>query len=409
MKNIILFDPDTRNQLLPLTYTRPVCELRVGILTIREKWAHWYNAQTSYITQDYLSEKYPIVINSDNYVINGAVLPDTELCCRIDNLKTNEAILKKGELIAARLDEKQFQNLMEDNDIEELEGFELDEEVKFLIIDHVWDIFRLNEIALKKDFDLITDGRKSAPLSKTNQIIGDASQIFLEEGAIVECAILNVNKGPIYIGKNAEIMEGCMIRGGLALCDASILKMGSKIYGATTVGPHSKVGGEVNNAVIFGFSNKGHEGYLGNSVIGEWCNIGADTNTSNLKNNYDDVKLWDYTTDTFAKTGLQFLGLIMGDHSKCAINTMFNTGTVVGVSSNIFGAGFPRNFVPSFSWGGPAGFETYPIKKAVDTANRVLGRRNMSISQLDYDIMKYIFDFSSRYRTWEKEVSMKLN
>jgi UDP-N-acetylglucosamine diphosphorylase/glucosamine-1-phosphate N-acetyltransferase len=409
MKNIILFDPDTRNQLLPLTYTRPVCELRIGILTIREKWAHWYNAQTSYITQDYLSEKYPIIISSDNYVINGAVLPDAELCRRIDNLKTNEAILKKGELIAARLDEKQFQNLMEDNDIEELEGFELEEDVKFLIIDHVWDIFRLNEIALKKDFDLITDGRKSAPLSKTNQIIGDASQIFLEEGAIVECAMLNVTKGPIYIGKNAEIMEGCMIRGGLALCETSTLKMGSKIYGATTIGPHSKVGGEVTNTVILGFSNKGHEGYLGNSVIGEWCNIGADTNTSNLKNNYDDVKLWDYTTDTFAKTGLQFLGLIMGDHSKCAINTMFNTGTVVGVSSNIFGAGFPRNFVPSFSWGGPAGFETYSIKKAVDTANRVLGRRNMSISQQDYEIMKYIFDFSSRYRTWEKEVSMKLN
>jgi UDP-N-acetylglucosamine diphosphorylase/glucosamine-1-phosphate N-acetyltransferase len=409
MKNIILFDPDTRNQLLPLTYTRPVCELRVGILTIREKWAHWYNTQISYITQDYLSEKYPIVINSDNYVINGAVLPDTELCRRIDNLKTNEAILKKGELIAARLDEKQFQNLMEDNDIEELEGFELEEDVKFLIIDHVWDIFRLNEIALKRDFDLLTDGRKSASLSKTNQIIGDASQIFLEDGAIVECSILNVKKGPIYIGKNAEIMEGCMIRGGLALCEASTLKMGSKIYGATTIGPHSKVGGEVTNTVIIGFSNKGHEGYLGNSVIGEWCNIGADTNTSNLKNNYDEVKLWDYTTDTFAKTGLQFLGLIMGDHSKCAINTMFNTGTVIGVSSNIFGAGFPRNFVPSFSWGGPAGFETYPFKKAVDTANRVLGRRNMSLSQLDYDIMKYIFDFSSRYRTWEKEVSMKLN
>jgi UDP-N-acetylglucosamine diphosphorylase/glucosamine-1-phosphate N-acetyltransferase len=409
MKNIILFDPDTRNQLLPLTYTRPVCELRVGILTIREKWGHWYNTQISYITQDYLSEKYPIVINSDNYVINGAVLPDTELCRRIDNLKTNEAILKKGELIAARLDEKQFQNLMEDNDIEELEGFELEEDVKFLIIDHVWDIFRLNEIALKRDFDLLTDGRKSASLSKTNQIIGDASQIFLEDGAIVECSILNVKKGPIYIGKNAEIMEGCMIRGGLALCEASTLKMGSKIYGATTIGPHSKVGGEVTNTVIIGFSNKGHEGYLGNSVIGEWCNIGADTNTSNLKNNYDEVKLWDYTTDTFAKTGLQFLGLIMGDHSKCAINTMFNTGTVIGVSSNIFGAGFPRNFVPSFSWGGPAGFETYPFKKAVDTANRVLGRRNMSLSQLDYDIMKYIFDFSSRYRTWEKEVSMKLN
>jgi UDP-N-acetylglucosamine diphosphorylase/glucosamine-1-phosphate N-acetyltransferase len=409
MKNIILFDPDTRNQLLPLTYTRPVCELRVGILTIREKWAHWYNAKTSYITQDYLSDKYPINIGSDNYVINGAVLPDAALCQRIDNLKTNEAVLKKGELIAARLDEKQFHNLMEDNDIEELEGFELEEDVTFLVIDHVWDIFKLNEIALKTDFDLITEGRSSAPLSKTNQIIGDESQIFLEEGAVVECSILNTKAGPIYIGKNAEIMEGCIIRGGLALCDASTLKMGSKIYGATTIGPHSKIGGEVTNSVIIGFSNKAHEGYLGNSVIGEWCNIGADSNTSNLKNNYDSVKLWDYVTENFAKTGLQFLGLIMGDHSKCAINTMFNTGTVVGVSSNIFGAGFPRNFVPSFCWGGPAGFETYPIKKATETANRVLGRRNMSLSEQDYDIMKYIFDFSSRYRTWEKEASMKLN
>lgn len=409
MKNIILFDPDTRNQLLPLTYTRPVCELRVGILTIREKWERWFKGKISYITQDYLSEKYPIVINSDNYVINGAVLPDAELCHRIDNLRTNEALLKNGELVAARLDEKQFQNLMEDNEIEELEGFELDSDLNLVIIDHVWDIFSLNAQALKSDFELITQGRTSAPLSKTNQIIGDAAQIFLEEGAVVECSILNVKNGPIYIGKNAEIMEGCLVRGGLALCDASTLKMGSKIYGATTIGPHSKVGGEVNNTVILGFSNKAHEGYLGNSVIGEWCNIGADTNTSNLKNNYEPVKLWDYTTDTFAKTGLQFLGLIMGDHSKCAINTMFNTGTVVGVSSNVFGAGFPRNFVPSFSWGGPAGFDTYPYSKAAETANRVLGRRNMSLSQQDYDIMKYIFDFSSRYRTWEKEASLKLN
>jgi UDP-N-acetylglucosamine diphosphorylase/glucosamine-1-phosphate N-acetyltransferase len=255
---------------------------------------------------------------------------------------------------------------------------------------------------------LVTEGRTSAPLSKTNQIVGDSTQIFLEHGAVVECSILNTKNGPIYIGKNAEIMEGCIVRGGLALCDNSVLKMGAKIYGATTIGPYSKVGGEVNNVVILGCSNKGHEGYLGNSVIGEWCNIGADTNTSNLKNNYDTVKLWDYTTDTFAKTGLQFLGLIMGDHSKCAINTMFNTGTVVGVSANIFGAGFPRNFVPSFSWGGPAGFETYPFSKAADTANRVLGRRNLSLSQQDFDILKFIFDYSTRYRTWEKEASLKV-
>ncbi len=403
MKNIILFDPDTRDQLLPLTYTRPVCELRVGIMTIREKWEHWLSGRVSFITQDYLSEKYPISIASDNFVINGSILPSKDLCHLIEKLNNNEALLKEGELIAARLDESQFFNLMEDNDIEELEGLEVDPSVKLTIINHVWDIFTLNAQALKSDFSELTKGRKSAPLSTTNRFLGDESQLFIEEGAVVECAILNANNGPIYIGKNAEIMEGCIIRGGLALCEGSILKMGAKIYGATTVGPYSKVGGEVNNTVIISHSNKAHEGYLGNSVIGEWCNIGADTNTSNLKNNYEQIKLWDYTKDSFVRTGLQFLGLIMGDHSKCAINTMFNTGTVVGVSANIFGAGFPRNFIPSFTWGGTAGIETYTINKACDTIERVLSRRNITLSQEDRDILKYIFDFSSRYRSWERE------
>ena len=403
MKNIILFDPDTRDQLLPLTYTRPVCELRVGIMTIREKWEHWLSGKVSFITQDYLSEKYPISIASDNFVINGSILPSKDLCHLIEKLNNNEALLKEGELIAARLDESQFFNLMEDNDIEELEGLEVDPLVKLTMINHVWDIFTLNAQALKSDFSELTKGRKSAPLSTTNRFLGDESQLFIEEGAVVECAILNANNGPIYIGKNAEIMEGCIIRGGLALCEGSILKMGAKIYGATTVGPYSKVGGEVNNTVIISHSNKAHEGYLGNSVIGEWCNIGADTNTSNLKNNYEQIKLWDYTKDSFVRTGLQFLGLIMGDHSKCAINTMFNTGTVVGVSANIFGAGFPRNFIPSFTWGGTAGIETYTINKACDTIERVLSRRNITLSQEDRDILKYIFDFSSRYRSWERE------
>jgi UDP-N-acetylglucosamine diphosphorylase/glucosamine-1-phosphate N-acetyltransferase len=403
MKNIILFDPDTRDQLLPLTYTRPVCELRVGIMTIREKWEHWLSGKVSFITQDYLSEKYPISIASDNFVINGSILPNKDLCHLIEKLNNNEALLKEGELIAARLDESQFFNLMEDNDIEELEGLEVDPSVKLTMINHVWDIFSLNAQALKSDFAELTKGRKSAPLSTTNRFLGDESQLFIEEGAVVECAILNANNGPIYIGKNAEIMEGCIIRGGLALCEGSILKMGAKIYGATTIGPYSKVGGEVNNTVIISHSNKAHEGYLGNSVIGEWCNIGADTNTSNLKNNYEQIKLWDYTKDSFVRTGLQFLGLIMGDHSKCAINTMFNTGTVVGVSANIFGAGFPRNFIPSFTWGGPAGIETYTINKACDTIGRVLSRRNMTLSQEDRDILKYIYDFSSRYRSWERE------
>ncbi len=403
MKNIILFDSETRDQLLPLTYTRPVCELRIGILTIREKWEKWLDGKVSYITQDYLSEKFPISIDSDNLVINGAILPNPELCKLIINLKFNEALLKNGELIAARLDESQFYNLMEDNDIQELEGFEIDDDHKFLTISHLWDIFSLNEVVLKSDFELITKGRTSAPLSITNQLLGDPSQLFIEEGAIVECSILNTKTGPIYIGKNAQVMEGCVIRGGLALCEDSVLKVGAKIYGATTIGPDSKVGGEVNNTVILSHSNKAHEGYLGNSLLGEWCNIGADTNTSNLKNNYEQVKLWDYTKDSFVKTGMQFLGLIMGDHSKCAINTMFNTGTVVGVSANIFGAGFPRNFIPSFTWGGPGGIETYPFNKAMDTAERVLARRNMTVSQTDRDIMKYIFDFSARYRSWERE------
>ena len=403
MKNIILFDSDIRDQLLPITYTRPVCELRIGILTIREKWEHWLKGRVSYITQDYLSEKYPISIASDNLVINGAVLPDTQLCQLIQNLKFNEALLKNGELIAARLDERQFYNLMEDNDIEELEGFELEESTKLLAINHVWDIFSFNDSAMRSDFDMLTKGRTSAPLSKTNQLLGDASQLFIEEGATIECSILNTKTGPIYIGKNAEVMEGCVIRGGLALCEGSTLKIGAKIYGATTIGPHSKVGGEVNNSVIIGHSNKAHEGYLGNSVLGEWCNIGADTNTSNLKNNYEPVKLWDYTKDSFVKTGMQFLGLIMGDHSKCAINTMFNTGTVVGVSANIYGAGFPRNFIPSFTWGGTGGLETYPFNKAIDTMERVLARRQMSVSNEDRDILKFIFDFSARYRSWERD------
>ncbi len=401
MKNIILFDPDTREQLLPLTFTRPVSELRVGITTISEKWAQQFVGKISYITQDYLSEKYVIDISNDNYVINGAVLPNHQLCNLIEGLNNNEALLKDGELIAARLDRMQFHNLMEDNDIEELIGYEL-EEISFDVINNVWDIFSMNNKVLHNDFAFITSGRTSAPLSKTNQIVGDASLIFLEEGAKVEYAILNTQKGPIYIGKGAEIMEGCIIRGALAMCDYSLLKMGAKIYGATTLGPYCKVGGEVNNAVLFGYSSKAHEGYLGNSVIGEWCNLGADTNTSNLKNTYEEVKLWDYMKSSFAKTGLQFLGLIMGDHSKCGINTMFNTGTVVGVSANIFGAGFPRNFIPSYSWGGPQGYETYDIKKAFHTAERVLARRNISLSQDDKAILSHIYDITAQYRSWEK-------
>ncbi|MCB0618344.1 MAG: glucose-1-phosphate thymidylyltransferase, partial [Saprospiraceae bacterium] len=313
MKNLILFDSDVRDHLLPLTFTRPVGELRVGILTICEKWERWLGGKASYITQDYLADKYPIVISDQNYVINAAVLPTKQLCHVIEQLSANEALLSQGELIAARLDEYQFTRLMNDDDIGELAGFEGDPTM-LVKIDQLADLFSLNEQAIRDDFDLLTAGRVSQPLGETNLVLG-AEQVFLEEGAVVEGATLNARTGPIYIGKDAEVMEGALIRGPFALCEHGTVKMGAKIYGGTTIGPWSKAGGEIGNSVLLAYSNKGHDGYLGHAYLGEWCNLGADTNNSNLKNNYAEVKLWDYATERFELTGTQFCGLIMGDHS----------------------------------------------------------------------------------------------
>lgn len=400
MKNIILFDNDARDRLLPLTFTRPICELRVGILTIRQKWEKWLNGEVSFITQDYLSEKYDIKIADNNLIINGSVLPSKELCILINQMEDNEALLHEGELIVAKVDRKQFESLMTEDDLEELMGFELGD-TPFIKIDNLWDIFVHNEAALKSDFTLLTKGRKSQPISKTNQVL-NPENIFLEEGATVEFAILNAAKGPIYVGKNAEIMEGSMIRGAFALGDHSTVKMGAKIYGATSTGPHCKLGGEVSNSVLLGYSNKGHDGYLGNSVLGEWCNLGADTNTSNLKNNYEAVKLWSYQKESFVKTGQQFCGLVMGDHSKSGINTMFNTGTVVGICANVFGDGFPRNFIPSFSWGGASGFSTYRTDKAFETAERVMARRGLEFTAEDRVIILKASEDTGKFRRWEK-------
>jgi UDP-N-acetylglucosamine diphosphorylase/glucosamine-1-phosphate N-acetyltransferase len=264
------------------------------------------------------------------------------------------------------------------------------------VVARPWDIWGLNAAELEADFDLLTTGRKSAPVHESCTVIGD--RIFLEEGAKATASILNTTTGPIYLAKNAEIMEGCVVRGGLALGEYSALKLGTKIYGATTLGPHSKVGGEVNNSVILGYSNKGHDGFLGNSALGEWCNIGADTNNSNLKNNYDEVKVWSYVSKRFAKTGQQFCGLIMGDHSKSGINTMFNTGTVVGVSANVYGAGFPRNFIASFSWGGPQGTMEYKIDKALDTANRMMQRRGLAVDEVEQEILQSVYEQTAEFR-----------
>ncbi len=392
--NYILFDDKSWDNLLPLTFTKPTCEVRAGILTIKEKWEKLLNAKLSYLTKEYLQKKYTLNIDTDNILINGSLVPDSNLIEQVHNLKINEAIVKNNKILIVKLEKKDVAGF-DFNTIDKYTNKEYSEDVVEII--WPWDIFRLNEENIKSDFDLLTKGRDSALLSNTNNVIG-LENIFIEEGAKIEFATLNASTGPIYIGKDAEIMENSVIRGPFALCDHSVVKMAAKIYGPTTVGPHSKVGGEINNSVIFGYSNKAHDGFLGNSVIGEWCNLGADTNNSNLKNNYTEVRLWNYESKRFIKTGLQFCGLIMGDHSKCAINTMFNTGTVVGVNANIFGEGFPRNFIPSFSWGGAHGFTVYGIDKAFEVAEIVMERRGIKLNQIEKNILKEIFERTSKYR-----------
>lgn len=388
--NYILFDGPSRKNLLPFTFTRPVADIRVGILTIREKWEHYLEYTTTTITEDYLSDKYPMVELAENVMINASFLPNQELVEMIKALNENQAIFKDEDVIAFFTKDTQ-----EDVDFDSYEAIEYHEDV--LKIENTWDIFTKNGEAITEDFDLLTKGRQSAVIPKSVNTI-KAEQIFIEEGASLEFVTLNATNGPIYIGKDSEVMEGSIIRGPFALCEHATVKIGAKIYGPTTVGPYSKVGGEVTNSVLFGYSNKGHDGYLGNSVLGEWCNLGADTNNSNLKNNYAEVRLWNYETENFAKTGLQFCGLMMGDHSKCGINTMFNTGTVVGVSANIFGSGFPRNFVPSFSWGGSNGFSTYLTKKAFEVAKVVMARRDIEFTEQDAAILEHVFEETKKYR-----------
>ncbi len=388
--NYILFDGDVRNQLLPFTFTRPVADIRVGILTIREKWEHFLKFTTTTLSEDYLAEKYPFLELENNVFINASFLPSENLANIVKSLKENQAVFYGDEPIAFFTTEGQEV----DFDAYDIIEYSYDDVLR---IQNTWDIFSINGEAIKRDFAMLTEGRESQPIPEGVLVI-KPEDIFIEEGAELLFCTLNAADGPIYIGKNAEIMEGCAVRGPFALCESSILKMGAKIYSNTTVGPHSRVGGEVNNSVIFGYSNKGHDGFLGNAVIGEWCNLGADTNNSNLKNNYAEVKIWDYESERFAKTGLQFCGLMMGDHSKCGINTMFNTGTVVGVSANIFGAGFPRNFIPSFSWGGSAGMTTYKTDKAFEVAKVVMSRRSIEFSEEDAKILEHVFEETGKWR-----------
>jgi UDP-N-acetylglucosamine diphosphorylase/glucosamine-1-phosphate N-acetyltransferase len=392
--NLILFD-HRRENLYPFAYTRPIADFRCGILTLKEKWQHYLpEVEVSYLTEDYLSEKYPANYEGDNWYVNAALLPDPDLITYIKGLKEGVSYHSEGFPLFLRCGEKYAFE-----EINQVFGRKQEmTDISFSAIFNVWDIFQKNGWEIEKDFKLLTEGKISNALDAHSTLIGDKSKLFIAEGAKVNASILNTTTGPIYLGKDSEIMEGSVVRGALALGEHATLKLSSKVYGPTTVGPHSKVGGEVNNSVIFGYSNKGHDGFLGNSVLGEWCNLGADTNVSNLKNNYAEIKLWNYEKNGFKNTGLQFCGLLMGDHSKSGINTMFNTATVVGVSANIYGGGFPRSFIPSFAWGGSEKWQVYRFDKAMETAAKVMERRNVPLNELDLNILKQVFEKTSSYR-----------
>ncbi len=389
--NFILFDDNRRESFLPLTFIRPLADIRIGILTIREKWERYLGVRTSTLTEDYLSSKYPLVREKNNILINGSVLPDSKLVARILALKPNQALVEQDCIIAMHLSDDEIDN------VQEAECEEIEFSGCCLCIRNTWDLFTLNDAALRADYDLITGNRVSGVADKTN-ILYHEEKIFIEEGAQIRCSVLNASEGPIYVGKDAEIMEGCLVRGPFAMCDHSVLKMGTRVYGPSTLGLYSKAGGEIDHSIIFSYSNKAHDGYLGHAVIGEWCNLGAATNNSNLKNTYEKVKMWSYPEESFVETGLQFCGLVMGDYSKTGIGTMFNTGTVVGVNTNIYGHGLQRNFIPSFSWGGTTGFKEYKINEAIKVAERMHQRRELEFTDIERDILQTIYNLSYRYK-----------
>ena len=382
---LVFSDAQYWEDFLPLTFTRPVSELRMGILTFQERWKKLLEIEDiAFLTEDYLQEKFKKPELKESLLIVPNFLPTESVLEQIKKIKQGEALIYQNEVIAAKLNMRDF-SLSQITKMTDVDG-------ELLFVKSPSDIFTYNQQFLDYDFELLTRNRKSQELSETNNFLGDKKDLFIEEGAEIEFATLNCKTGKIYVGKNAEIMEGTMIRGGLALCEGSKINMGAKVYGATTIGPYSKVGGEVNNIVIFGYSNKGHEGFIGNSVIGEWCNLGADTNSSNLKNNYANVKLWNYRLSRFVDTGLQFCGLIMGDHSKSSINTQFNTGTVVGVAANIFKTGFPPNLVKSFSWGGMNGDESYRLDKVFEVMEKVMQRRKVDLTDIDKNIISHLYE-----------------
>jgi UDP-N-acetylglucosamine diphosphorylase/glucosamine-1-phosphate N-acetyltransferase len=392
--NYILFGAQSRTHLLPFTFLRPLADLRVGMLTIREKWERYLGARTSTLTEPYLSVKYPLVKKEENVLINASVLPSQQLVREIGQLKPNQTLISGEVLIAHRLRARDIDNL----DLELLDKVSpLETAGDIMKLSWLWELISLNGKALLDDFELVTSGRKSRPLPSHVQVSG-SGRVFVEEGAVVEMALINASEGPVYIGKNAHVMDGAILRGPVAVCEGATVRMGARIYGNAVIGPYSKIGGEMTESIVMGYSNKVHDGFLGHSVIGEWCNLGAGTNASNLKNNYEPVRLWDYEEESFVQTGLQFCGTFMGDHSKCGINTMFNTGTVIGINAQVFGSGFMRNFIPSFTWGSVSGTTPFDIDKAVQVAKRVYARRGMTFGEPDEQILRHVFDHTFSFR-----------
>jgi len=386
--NFILFDGPTRNNLLPFTYTRPVSDIRIGILTIKEKWEKVLGVTLTILTEEYLEEKFPMVEFEENIFIDASILPTLELAEEIEFLSENQLLQKEDTIIAFYTSQSQ-----EEVDFSTYEVIEYEKEL--LKIDSLTAIFSNNFKAIQLDFTSVTEGRFSAAISKTNNLIA-VENIFVEEGAVLEFVTINASQGPVYIGKEALVMEGSLIRGPFSLGQQSVVKMGTKIYGGTTIGPNCTVGGEVKNVVMFGNSNKGHEGYLGNSVVGEWCNLGADTNCSNMKNNHNNVKLWDFESEEYLDSGEQFCGAFIGDYSKIGINTMLNTGTVIGVSANVFGSGFPKKYIPSFSWGAIENTTTYQLDKAKEAAEKMCELKKGIFTSLDGAILETVFEDSKK-------------
>lgn len=393
MMNFILFDDESRISLRPLTFFRPVSAIRSGILTIFEKWEKHLNQPVSFLTDQYLQEKFPLKVGTDNYLINGSILPNQELIAEIQSLDEDTSLIAGETIIAIHLTAENLRHFRQGvaPDLKSRQS-----KAAFVKINNTWDIFGNNKKAIVEDFKIITYNRKSVEISSTNQVLGN--NLFVEEGVSIECSTINTLKGPVYIGKNAEIMPGCHIEGPVALCENSVLKMGTLVYKGTTIGPWCKAGGEINNSVMFGYSSKAHDGFLGDSVIAEWCNMGAGTTTSNLKNNYEAVKQWSYAENKFVTTGLQFCGLVMGDHTKTGISSMFNSGTTAGVCSNIFGVSYQRNFLPSFVWGGTSGFRKHRLEEAMVTAKAVYARRNLPFDLVEENIFKTVFELTSDNR-----------